>query len=206
MKRSMMLIAVAVFGGLAAKAAWADDPQDVRKVMQATIDKVIAILRNPELKGDAKREERRAQERATLLAATDARRVSLLVLGRQRSKFSEAQLREFTDVFAQLVFMTYVSSLEKYTDQKVEIVSIEMQPDAKAYATTKIVWKDKETPADFSLFKDEHGEWKCYDVKVEGVSMVSNYRSQFTELLLKQTPDQLIAHLKEKVKENEQAH
>ena len=65
---------------------------------------------------------------------------------------------------------------------------------------------DKEIPADFSFFKDEHGKWKVYDVKVEGVSLVSNYRTQFSELLLKQTPDELIAHVKKKVKENEEAN
>ncbi len=205
MSRSVKASGLVALVALASVWSWADDQADVRKMMQSTIDKTIAILRNPELKGDAKREERRAQLQATLLAATDTKRVSQLVLGRQRSKFSEAQLKEFTEVFAQLVFVTYTAHLEKYTDQKVEILSVELQPDSKAYITTKIVSKDQDTPADFSLFKDDHGEWKCYDVKVEGVSMISNYRSQFGDLLMRETPDEVIAHLKEKVKENEQA-
>lgn len=205
MKCGLASVLVAVMLGMMALPARADDQQDIRKMMETAIEKTISILANPELKGDAKREERRTQIRNTLLALTDARRVSMLVLGRQRSNFSEAQLKEFTDTFAQLVFVTYIQNLEKYTDQKVQVVSVELQQDGKAYATTKVLSKDKEFPADFSLFKDEHGEWKCYDVKVEGVSMISNYRSQFNELLINKTPDQIIAHLKEKVKENEQA-
>lgn len=206
MKCGLACVLLAVAVGLMVLPARADDQQEVRKMMETTVEKTISILTNPELKGDAKREERRTQIRNTLLGVTDARRVSMLVLGRQRSNFSEVQLKEFTDTFAQLVFVTYIQNLEKYTDQKVQILSVEMQPNGKAYAATKVLSKDKEFPADFSLFKDEHGEWKCYDVKVEGVSMISNYRSQFNDLLLNKTPDQLIVHLKEKVKENEQAH
>jgi len=202
----MACVALAAMIAAPLLPVWADEQQDIRKLMETTIEKTISILSDPELKGDVKREERRSQIRTTLLGVTDARRVSMLVLGRQRNNFSETQLKEFTDTFAQLVFVTYIQNLEKYTDQKVQILSVEMQSDGKAYAATKVLSKDKEFPADFSLFKDEHGEWKCYDVKVEGVSMISNYRSQFNELLLNKTPDQLIAHLKEKVKENEQAH
>ena len=190
--------------GFAPGGAFASDKEDVRAMMERTVDKTIEILTAPELKGEAKQEERRAKVRETLLGVTDARRVSLLVLGRHRTKFTGAQITAFTEAFAQLVFLTYISHLEAYTDQTVEILSVEMLPKSKAYAATKIISKGKETPADFSLFKNENGKWKVYDVKVEGVSMVSNYRSQFSELLLKQTPDELIAHLQEKVKENEE--
>lgn len=185
--------------------AWADEQQAVRQMMEDTTGKVISILQDAALKGDAKREERRAKMRETLLAVTDARRVSLLTLGRQRNKFSDAQLQEFTEAFSQLVFVTYIANIEKYTDEKVQILSVEMQPESKAYVATKIASSTRETPADFSLFKDEKGAWKVYDVKVEGVSLVSNYRSQFSELLVNKTPEQLIADLKQKVKENEQA-
>jgi phospholipid transport system substrate-binding protein len=199
--RQAMLAAMVLSLG----SAWADEQQAVRQVIEGTTGKVISILRDAALKGGAKREERRAKMRETLLSVTDARRVALLTLGRQRSKFTESQLQEFTDVFSQLVFVTYITNIEKYTDEKVNILSVEMLPDSKACVTTKIASSSLETAADFSLFKDEKGGWKIYDVKVEGVSLVSNYRSQFSELLVNQSPEQLIADLKKKVRENEQA-
>ncbi len=184
-------------------SAWADDQQVARQLIEDTTGKVISILRDASLKGDAKREERRAKMREVLLSVTDARRVGLLTLGRQRSKFSEAQLQEFTEVFSQLVFVTYIANVEKYTDEKVNILNVEILPDSKACVTTKIASSTRETPADFSLFKDEKGAWKVYDVKVEGVSLVTNYRSQFSESLVNSTPEKLIAELRQKVKENE---
>ncbi len=203
MKSLLKMAALALGVWLAAGPAWADDEQSVRQMMEGAIQKAISILRDPALKGDVKREERRAQMRDTLLAVTDAKRVSLLTLGRQRNKFSEAQIAEFTETFSQLVFVTYIANLEKYTDEKVHILSIEMQPESKACVMTKIIGSSREIPADFSLFKDEKGAWRVYDVKVEGVSLVSNYRSQFSDLLVNKTPDELIAVLKQKVKENE---
>ncbi len=204
---AVLLIAIGLLPG----AIYADDVskdagQAVRDLMETTIDKVTGILDDPELEGDTHREKRRAKLRSTLLAVTDARRVSLLTLGRQRTKFSEAQIDEFSDAFSQLVFVTYIANLEKYTDEKIRILSVELLPKSKARASTSVVLSDKEVPADFSFFKDERGKWKVYDVKVEGVSMVSNYRAQFTELLLKLTPAELIAHLKRKVKENEESN
>lgn len=198
-------IGLTLIGVLLCSSGRAGEEQAVRDLMQATIDKTIAILRDPDLKGDAKREERRAKVRTTLLSVTDARRVSLLVLGRQRSKFSEAQIDQFTEAFSELVFSTYISNLEKYSDEKVKILSVEMRANDKAYAATKIISSKAETPADFSFFKDEKGAWKVYDLTVEGVSIVGNYRTQFSELMLKMTPDELIAHLKQKAKENEAA-
>jgi len=183
--------------------AWGDEATVVRAVIQGTIDETVATLKDETLRGDEKKEERRDKIRSTLLAVTDARRVSLLTLGRHRSKFKEAEIKEFTDAFAQLVFVTYISQLEKYHDEEVRILSIEMLPKSKAHAAVLVVSREKEIPAGFSLFKDQDGSWKIYDVKVEGVSMVSNYRSQFSELLLKRTPAELIADIKEKVKENE---
>lgn len=204
---AVLLIATGLLPGAThADDAHGDDAQAVRDLMESTIDKVISILDDPELKGDPHREERRAKLRSTLLATTDVHRVSLLALGRQRTKLSEAQIDEFSEVFSNLVFVTYIANLEKYTDEKIRILSVEILPKSKAYAATVFITSDKEIPADFSFFKDEHGKWKVYDIKVEGVSMISNYRSQFSELLLKHTPDELISHLKKKVKENEEAN
>ena len=204
MLRYMLTVICVGLWALWASPAQADDRHDVQSLMQSTIDKTLTILGNPALKSEDKRLERRAQVRAELLGVTDTRRVGQLVLGRQRSQFSEEQIRSFCDTFAQLVFFTYIANLEAYTDQKVRIASVEMQPESRAYVCLKIISDDKETPADFSLFKDEKGAWKCFDIKVEGVSLVSNYRSQFGELLLKETPEQVIADVRQKVKENEQ--
>jgi len=199
----LILTAAFLTGAAPDDNAHTKDTQVVRTLMEETIDKAIGILEDPELKGEAHRDKRRAKLRSTLLAKADARRISLLTLGRQRSKFTESQIDEFSDVFSQLVFQSYITNLERYTDEKVRILSVDILPKSKSYVKTMIVTSDKEIPADFSLFKNEDGKWKVYDVKVEGVSLVSNYRTQFTELLLKQTPDELIQHLKEKVKENE---
>ena len=197
-------ISCAALGLLCAMGfAWGDEAKVVRAVIQGTIDETVGTLKDEALSGDEKKEERRDKIRSTLLAVTDARRVSLLTLGRHRSKFKEAEIKEFTDAFAQLVFVTYISQLEKYHDEEVRILSIEMLPKSKAYAAILVVSREKEIPAGFSMFKDQDGSWKIYDVKVEGVSMVSNYRSQFSEILLNRTPAKLIADIKEKVKENE---
>ena len=203
MKKRLIVVGVLAFVAMAVLPARADDRLDIHTLMQATIDKTLSILGNPDLKGDAKKADRRTQVRAALLDMTDTRRIGQLVLGRQRSEFTAEQLNDFCETFARLVFCTYISNLEEYTDQSVLIRSIVIQPDSHACVSLKIVSQNKETPADFNLYKTADGTWRCYDLKVEGVSLVSNYRSQFAELLLSKDPAQVIADLKQKVQDNE---
>jgi phospholipid transport system substrate-binding protein len=126
----------------------------------------------------------------------------VLTLANYRSKFSDEQFSRFKEEFSTLLFKTYIANLEKYTSENVVILKTERITAAKVTVVTKIKSDDKEIPVDFGMAQKESG-WVLYDVKVEGISMVQNYREQFRELLGNRTPDKFLERLKEKREKGE---
>lgn len=115
--------------------------------------------------------------------------------------FSPDQRKEFTGVFSEILGNAYLDKIQgAYRDEKILYISQEMVTDSKAIVKTKIVREKGEIPVDYSM-KLKDNSWKVYDVQVEGVSLVQNYRSQFNEILVKESPDDLIKRLHKKLKE-----
>jgi phospholipid transport system substrate-binding protein len=144
----------------------------------------------------------REKVRRAILVVVDMRTVSMLTLSNYRRKFSEKQFEQFMERFSHLLFVTYITHLEKHSNEKVEVVGTEDLSETRMRVKTKTITTNKEIPIDFSFLKQED-RWLLYDVHVEGVSLVKNYRSQFREILLNRSVGEFLERLKEKVEENE---
>jgi phospholipid transport system substrate-binding protein len=183
------------------RAAAAGEPMDVLK---APMNEALALLRDPQYKTDdpAKKAEQREKFWAIIKPVFDFEELSKRTLARNWKQFDAAQQTAFTEVFAELLGNIYVDRIQGgYNDETIEFGDqIKHESRPLAVVKTFIVSARNRIPVDYSMI-DQDGSWRVYDVKVEGVSLVKNYRSQFKEILSKESPDQLIARLKEKVAE-----
>lgn len=175
---------------------WAGEPTEVIRV---AVDEIMAILRDPKYKNPAHFEEQKSRITATVEKFIDKRRFAQITLGRDWRRLNPAQQEEFTELYARLVEDTYVDRISEYSDEKVIFKGESMTGDNKAEVSTVVVSKSKEIPVVYRLFKDE-GRWRAYDVLVEGVSLVMNYRSQFNQIMASGGPERLLEQLRQKTK------
>lgn len=101
-------------------------------------------------------------------------------------------------LFEQVLEKSYADKILDYTNEKVEFTKDEMKSDTQAEVQTKIITASKQIPIFYRMILKD-GKWKVYDVVVENVSLVQNYRTQFNDILSKNTPEQLLEMLRKKV-------
>ncbi len=118
-------------------------------------------------------------------------------LGRHWQTFSEKQREEFTALFADLLERSYASRIENYGGERISYVNERIDGDTATVVTRIISKTGTEVPVDYRLLK-KGDRWLVYDVNIEGVSLVSNYRTQFNKILQTSGYDDLIQRLKSK--------
>lgn len=196
MKKIIVTIIVLLF----AVSAYAAEQKTALASVQSPIQQGIDLLRNPEYKDVSKREIQRDKIWEIVRQAFDFTEVAMRALAQDWKNFNKEQRADFTEVFATLLKNTYIDKLQsEFQDETVQFIGEEKVSDDKCAVKTKVIRNGKiEIPMDYSM-RLRDGQWKVYDVIVEGVSLVKNYRTQFKDILSKETPDQLIIRLKEKV-------
>ena len=162
------------------------------------VNKVLAVAGDPALKGDAAKAAKEEKIRAIVGEFFDFTVLSRLTLGRNWKKFKPDQQQEFVKLYRELLENVYLDRILEYSDEKVEFAKETMLSKKKAEVQTKIHASTAEIPINYRLVL-RNGEWKVYDVVIEGISMVKNYRSQFKQLLVKGSPDDLLKTLREKI-------
>jgi phospholipid transport system substrate-binding protein len=162
----------------------------------ATVDRVIALLSTPAYKDAATRPEMRVKLIAAIDSIFDMKELSRRALGPDWNKFSPEQQTRFVAAFGTLLQNTYLDKIESYTDEKVHYLNEQALGEGKAEVATKVIGRGKEIPITYRLLN--RGEWKVYDVVIEGVSLVQNYRTQFGQILMNESPDALIAKISSK--------
>lgn len=172
----------------------------VQDQLQDTIGKIIEILKDPALKGEAATRQRREILRKVIYQQFSFEKMSQLCLGRHWRERSDEEKREFIELFGKLLEDTYISKIEGYTNEKVEYLK-EVITDKRAQVNTKIITEKIEIPIDYRLYQEKDGSWKVYDIVIEGVSLVGNYRSQFDEILQRGNYEKLIEELQKKIQE-----
>jgi len=193
MKKIALVLGTLAVLACFSSAALAGEPQDRLKT---GIDKVIAILSDASLKGAAKRADRQHKLRTVADSFFDWRELSRRAAAEHWSKFSPKQQDDFVVAFSELLQKTYIRKLEKYNNEKVAYLG-EQIADNQAFLKTQVAMKDKTIPINYVMIK--HDQWMVYDVVVEGVSLVKNYRTQFAKILTKDTPEALIQRIKDKI-------
>jgi len=164
---------------------------------RATVDKVVSILKNPDLQSEAKKKERREQLRAVTYPRFDFAEMAKRSLGSYWSRRTPQEQQEFVKLFSDLLESSYVDKIESYNGGKIAYTR-EKQDNDQAEVFTKVATKKGE---EFSINYNLHlagGEWKVYDVVVENISLVNNYRAQFNRVLANASFDQLLRKLQEK--------
>ncbi len=169
--------------------------------VQANVNKVLEVLRDPALKADLAMAKEIKKEKLRLIYERmfDDVELSKRTLAKNWNSLNAAQRQEFVILFRQVLEKAYIDKILDYTNEKIVFERETMLSGTQAEIQTKIVTSSKEIPISYRvLLKD--GAWKVYDVVIENVSLVLNYRTQFNDILAKNTPDQLLEILRKKVK------
>ena len=167
--------------------------------VRSTIDQVLKILNNPNLASQAAREERRSRLRQVIYPRFDFADMARRSLGPTWRRISPAEQQEFVRLFTELLAESYVNNIESYNGEKI-LYGREIQEQEYAEVDTKLVTKrGEEIPVDYKLHKVD-GDWMVYDVVIENISMVNNYRAQFTRLLAKSSFAELLDRIREKLR------
>ena len=178
-------------------------PQSPIESIRKPVEQVLTILNDPQYQPEDKKAVQREMLWETTLSMFNFTEIAKRTLARNWLNFNTEQRKVFRDTFARLLTMTYTNQIQgNFTNEKVEFLDEEILNQKKAMVKTKIVRQDVDIPVDYSLKLGKKG-WRIYDVKVEGISLVQNYRTQFNKYLKDKTPDQLIEELDRKVAEQE---
>ena len=165
--------------------------------LQGAIEKVITILKDPKLKADSKRPERLDQLRKVVYSKFDFAEMARRSLGSQWQRRSPEEQREFVKLFTELMENSYMSNLEGYDGEKVIIAGEKQDKDFAEVDTKVVTKKGEEIGINYKLLQSG-GDWKIYDVVVEHISLVNNYRSQFNRVIAQSSFDELMRKMKDK--------
>jgi phospholipid transport system substrate-binding protein len=167
--------------------------------VEATVKRVLDVLRDPRLKSPAAKEAKKEKLRIIYKDMFDEMEFSKRTLARNWNKFNPAQRMEFVNLFEQVLEKAYIDKILDYSNEKIEFYKESMIAESQAEIQSKIITSSKEIPIFYRMILKD-GKWKVYDVVVENVSLVQNYRTQFNDILSSNTPEQLLEILRKKVK------
>jgi phospholipid transport system substrate-binding protein len=176
-------------------SAFAGEPTEV---IRKTTDKIIAIVKDPALQGPEKKRERERLIRAAAEEIFDKEEMSMRTLARHWRERTPAEKKEFMELFEDLLEKTYIDRVEGYSGEKVVYEGERVEGN---YALVKVDIMTKQQtkiPVLYRLKKKKTG-WLVYDLSIEGVSLVNNYRTQFNSIIMRSSFKDLIEKLKEKV-------
>jgi phospholipid transport system substrate-binding protein len=195
MKRTIVILNIIICLLLSVPAC-AGAPLDE---IQTSVNKGLDVLRDPKLKTESAREVKKEKLRLIYNNLFDDVELGKRTLSRNWNSLSTAQRQEFVKLFRQILEKAYVDKILDYSDEKIVFDKESMVSETQAEVQTKVITSSKEIPINYRvLLKD--GRWRVYDVVIENVSLVLNYRTQFNDILVKNTPEQLIEILRNKVK------
>jgi phospholipid transport system substrate-binding protein len=165
--------------------------------IKSTVDKALGVLRDPRLKPAARLNERRDQLKQILFARFDFTEMAKRSLGANWRRRTPQEQEEFVRLFTDVLERAYAAIIESYTDEKIVYIN-ERVDGTFADVNSKIMTSKGE---EYTINYKVHfvgNEWKVYDVVAENVSLVNNYRSQFTRVISKESYEELVRRLKDK--------
>jgi phospholipid transport system substrate-binding protein len=186
----LSLVAVVVMG----PARAAETPTDA---VRTTVNEAISVLQDQGLKNPDRAAERINRLKSIADSRFDYGEMAKRALGAHWNKMSERQQKEFVDLFTKLLTATYADQVGLYSGEQVKYLEERLEGDDYAEVRSKMIGKTT-IPLDYRLLKKD-GEWRAYDVVIDGVSLVKNYRGQFTSMMRFSSYDHLVQTLREKV-------
>jgi phospholipid transport system substrate-binding protein len=167
------------------------------EAMRTTVSQALGVLQDQELKKPERTDERVTRLKKIADLRFDYGEMAKRSLGGQWDKLEERERQEFVGLFTEFLTATYVEKIHSYSDEEVKFLNERLEGD-HAEVKTVMVGKKTETPLDYRLML-KGGDWKAYDVLVDGISMVRNYREQFASILRSSSYEHLVQMLRNKV-------
>ena len=165
--------------------------------VRQSVDKLLAILKDPQLKGESKKNERRDKLKEVIYQRFDFTEMARRSLGSEWRRRSPEEQREFVKLFTGLLERAYLDNIESYNGEKFRYLK-EQEDNNHAQVDTKIVGnKGQEFSVNYRLH-NRNGDWKVYDVVIEDISLINNYRSQFNRMLATSSYEELVNRMKGK--------
>ena len=165
--------------------------------VRQSADKLLAILKDPQLKGESKKNERRDKLKEVIYQRFDFTEMARRSLGSEWRRRSPEEQREFVKLFTGLLERAYLDNIESYNGEKFRYLK-EQEDNNYAQVDTKIIDnKGQEFSVNYRLH-NQNGDWKVYDVVIEDISLVNNYRSQFNRVLATSSYEELVNRMKGK--------
>lgn len=208
--RNMLVLGLCVLfwltaGGSRVVAA----PTEPLAVVKQAVDEIIVILQDKKLSGPAKKDERRKRVGAVVGGYFDFEEMSMRTLARHWKERTPEERKQFAGLFRQLLERTYIDKVDNYCREldasctdKVVLFKRQEQQGSKAIVYTVFVRNNVETPVEYKM-QNESGRWQVYDVVIEGVSLVRNYRTQFESIIAREQFAGLMVKMEEKVRKGE---
>jgi len=158
---------------------------------------VIKILQRSDLQGDDKTTERRTAVRKVANDIFDFQETAKRSLGRHWQDRTPAEREEFTRLFADLLEHAYISKIDRYSGENVNYVGESVEGDQATIRTKILTKQGSQVPVDYRMLR-QADHWRVYDVIIEGVSLIANYRTQFNKVIQTSSFDDLVARLRSK--------
>ena len=186
-------------------AAQANSP--ARQALETATNRILDFIKNPDYVNPATRRPIRQQIEDEVLHIFDFGEFSSRTVGPRWHTFTPAQKKAFSDAFADLLISTYVNKIDGYNGEQVlytgEVASAKGD---RVEVRSVITMRDgKKVPVAYRMLP-KNGKWMVYDVLIENISLVKNYRTQFQDILNTDSPENLIARIKAKAVEVQQEH
>jgi phospholipid transport system substrate-binding protein len=165
--------------------------------IKGTVDKAVAVLKDPRLKPPAKLNERRDQLKQILFARFDFTEMAKRALGANWRRRTPQEQEEFVRLFTDILERAYADIIESYTDEKIIYLNERIEGGFADVASKILTTRGEEYSINYKAHLVSN-EWKVYDVVAENISLVNNYRSQFSRVISNSSYDELVRRLRDK--------
>ncbi len=183
----------------AVSSAVAKEPPSARAVLEKAVTRIMDYIKNPGYKDPTTRSALRVEIEKEVRTVFDFEEFSMRTVGARWRTFSSAQKDAFCAAFANLLLATYLDKVDGYNGERINYTG-EVSNDAKTrfeIRTVITLQGNKKIPVAYRMMA-KNGSWYVYDVLVEGISLVKNYRTQFGSILTDAKPEELIARIQER--------
>jgi phospholipid transport system substrate-binding protein len=195
--RTLALAVLLPFVLAGPQPAWAGAPTDQ---LRTQIDRAVKILEDPELKKDGRQRDRRAAVRQVANDIFDFSETAKRSLARHWTPRTQAERDEFVELFTDLLERSYISKIELYGGEQIHFVGETIEGEGAVVRTKLITKQGTEIPIEYRMLK-RGDKWLVYDVVIEGVSLISNYRTQFNKIITTSSFQELMKKMKTKQEE-----
>ncbi len=170
-----------------------------KATIEGQIGKMLEKMKEPAFK-ELSKDAKLAEIRNIINEVFDYKELSRRTLGREWKKFKPEQQTEFIDLFSRLLENVYADRILAYTHEKIEFGKETELKKGRVEVESYIITLNNQKVPLFYRMSNKTGQWRVYDIVIEGVSMIKNYRGQFRQILSKKKPEDLLQTLRKKTK------